>query len=358
MTITGLKKFIKDHYQKDDDSVPYEEEIPLSAFSGQSIAIDASLWLFKNFSTCSKNEIYSMTDFFEEVDSKIVLKEVDICSIRCRVCENLLSFIKTFLDFNTTPVFVWDGKSRPEKKDTQNKRQERQKKKDKLDEAIENLKTVDLKRYPTAIKEVRDRLAQTFYPTNDDKEYIIEFCKNLGIPNFIAPHDAEAFCASLSMMKKVSAVFSDDSDCIALSVDVILTELKYYKDGVPHFLAIYPSIIKKNLKLSESAFRDFCIMCGTDFNNNMPGIGPGRSYPLIKKYGSIEEILANRTSHKILNDKDFSILNYKKNRRFFTPKYYDIEMVERTIPDIKHIKLLFRDFSVRGSAKVVEKLTT
>jgi flap endonuclease-1 len=355
MTINGLSKFLKDRVKKCDDK-PYLEEVPITVFSGKKIAVDASLWIFKNFSVASREEIYSMKDFFEEVDGKMILSEVNHISILRRVSNSFLRFIRGWLDYNIVPIMVWDGKSRIEKKNTQIKRQEKQKKREKLDEALDFLKTCNLKEYESAIKNVRDKLAQMYYPTRDDTLYISNLAENLGVPNVIAPHDAEAFCASLFSMKKVCAVFSDDSDCYALGIDVMILEWKYQKDGIPYYLVSYPWIVRENLGLTTDQFRDFCIMCGTDFNNNIPGIAAGKSYPLIKKYGCIEEIEKNKEAQKITIDKDFGILQHEKNRKFFSPKIYNIDddVFNFTPPSKKTLKRIFEQYELKNYKEFIE----
>jgi len=70
------------------------------------------------------------------------------------------------------------------------------------------------------------------------------------------------------------------------------------------------------MELTSDEFLDFCIMCGTDYNDNIPGVGPVKAYALIKEYGSIEHI-GRQTSL------DISILNHIKSRELFRnyPKY-------------------------------------
>ena len=68
---------------------------------------------------------------------------------------------------------------------------------------------------------------------------------------------------------------------------------------------------------------DFCIMCGTDYNNNIPKIGNAGAFKLIEKYKNIDNIpdLAN-----------IELLNHKVVRNLFT------NFDECIIPDIGYCK--------------------
>ena len=46
----------------------------------------------------------------------------------------------------------------------------------------------------------------------------------------------------------------------------------------------------ESLGLTEEQFIDFCIMCGCDYNKNIPKVGPANSYTLIKEHKSIDNL--------------------------------------------------------------------
>jgi hypothetical protein len=60
-------------------------------------------------------------------------------------------------------------------------------------------------------------------------------------------------------------------------------------------------------------------MCGTDYNRNIPKIGPEKAYRLLQKYESLENI------EICCKHLDISILNYKRVRELFcfaVPSYH------------------------------------
>jgi 5'-3' exonuclease len=69
--------------------------------------------------------------------------------------------------------------------------------------------------------------------------------------------------------------------------------------------------VLKELDFNEEEMLDFCIMCGTDYNKNIKGVGPVKSYNLIKKYKNLDVI---EKTEKI----NISSLNYKIVRNLFS----------------------------------------
>jgi 5'-3' exonuclease len=64
------------------------------------------------------------------------------------------------------------------------------------------------------------------------------------------------------------------------------------------------------LELKSKEFLDFCIMCGTDYNKNIPKVGPETSFKLIKKHHSIEDVEKDGF--------DVSNLKFVRVRQLFT----------------------------------------
>ena len=114
-------------------------------------------------------------------------------------------------------------------------------------------------------------------------------------------------CSDLCKRGIVDAVLSEDTDVLAYGAPLFLTKIDTTADTCVRIS--YPDILS-NLDLTKEQFLDICIMCGCDYNQNIPKIGSETAYKYIKKYGSIEGIEKN-TSH------DTSILNYIRTRDIF-----------------------------------------
>jgi 5'-3' exonuclease len=140
----------------------------------------------------------------------------------------------------------------------------------------------------------------------------------LNIPYYDAPLEAECCCSDLCKRGLVDAVMSEDTDVLAYGAPIFLTKIDTFNDTC---VRLKHSDILERLKLNESQFLDLCIMCGCDYNKNIPKIGPESSYKLLLKHGNIDEI-ENNNKHL-----DTSILNYKRVRELFTG-YAKLDIVD------------------------------
>jgi flap endonuclease-1 len=86
----------------------------------------------------------------------------------------------------------------------------------------------------------------------------------------------------------VYACCSKDSDCLVFgSVNTILGLKASSKECV--FINL-PEVLS-GLGLDYDSFVDFCILCGTDYNENIKGWGPARALTMIKQFKSIEAMI-------------------------------------------------------------------
>ncbi|KAF9138783.1 Elongation of fatty acids protein 2 [Mortierella sp. GBA39] len=103
--------------------------------------------------------------------------------------------------------------------------------------------------------------------------------------------EAEAVCAQLTTLGLTDASVSEDTDTAVFGNGLLLRQVG--ASGDRGIIEIDPVAAREQLGLSRDAFRDLCILCGTDFSGTMEGIGPKRAAKLIQYYGSIESIMAN-----------------------------------------------------------------
>ncbi|GAA5960017.1 hypothetical protein JCM3765_006136 [Sporobolomyces pararoseus] len=117
------------------------------------------------------------------------------------------------------------------------------------------------------------------------------------------PFEAESICSLLyheSSLTGVTHVVSEDTDVLVYSapllrrittVEVGMQERKKRKGY--EMSVTDPIAILEGLELDREEFTDWCLMCGTDFTERIPGLGPVKALSLIRKYRSIENIFAN-----------------------------------------------------------------
>ncbi|KAG0340471.1 hypothetical protein BG004_006395 [Podila humilis] len=118
-----------------------------------------------------------------------------------------------------------------------------------------------------------------------------ELLEAMGMPVMEAEGaEAEAVCAHLVTIGVADATVSEDTDTVVFGDGLLLRQVGVSKKAV---LEINPVVARESLGLSRDAFRDVCILCGTDFSGTIEGIGRSRAVKLIQQYGSIESVMAN-----------------------------------------------------------------
>lgn len=297
MGIKGLNQFLKRIF--DDESI--YSLVPLQNYACKKIAIDAPLLI------C----MFKMRDNTYE--------------------ESFIEFISNFRQLNIHPIFVFDGECPGEKiKQRQLRAEKKMKQYQRVDtleaELTDYKKTktvgpalrelnmacplapgkINLKAVEAHIKKLR---SQILHITEHDFTVLKQILDLFRVSYITAEGEGEILCAQLCKQGLVSAVYTRDTDVLAACAPVMLSSIT--ADG--YFLETRFEKILQKTGLTDKQWVDFCIMCGTDFNDNIPKIGPCKSFELIKKFESIEEI------SKLY---DVSPLNYEVTRTLFNVDDY------------------------------------
>ena len=260
----------------------------ITLLSGLRIAIDGNNWMYTNRATARKRVI-NKTD--------IALGQPDEHEIRREWFLMAINFVIGWLSHDITPVFCFDGKAPVEKDGTKAERQaSRTAAKEKIDSFYEQLKGDVLAQPVDIMKQLRTSLLNYNFIPYEDFELFKMIIKGIGVPTLQARGDGEHLCSALCVDGKVAAVFSTDTDNLVYGCPLLITgfstQSSYDENGfkVQHLDCVRLDRMLTGLKLKHEQFVDFCIMCGCDFNTNMPQCAVGRSYPLIQQYGSIDNL--------------------------------------------------------------------
>lgn len=300
MGITNLNKFLR------NNCPGVFRQINLSELQSLKAAVDISLFVFK-YKTVFGDKWLSA----------------------------LLNLVLSFRQHNIHACFIYDTSAPVEKEEERKRRKEQ---KNKLDEKVFELftalekakltgeidpvlvefnKTLPAKKSLFTGKEKPIDLGVLTYEIGKKMNQVVSICDEdfkvskellevLGIPWFQAEMEAETTCADLCINGQVELVFSDDTDVLCYGAPNVVSKINT-GDGSA-VLVCYNDILE-SLELTSEQFTDFCIMCGTDYNKNIPKVGPETAYKLIKKHGSIEGIEASGV--------DVSILNHVRVRELF-----------------------------------------
>lgn len=284
--------------------------VPVASLSGQRLAVDASVYLYK----------------FICMDNQMKGKWLDM----------FINFIICLRKNNIRPVFIFDGKPPKQKERTQKERRAirhaTEQRVLELEELIDTLSEYDFnekipkelkKRIDAALnentkyhsrKEVMKKLNEKFKKDNSTVIHITpkhnkqvqDLLTFMGLPWFKATGEAERSCSWMCKWGYAKGVITTDSDVLAYGTPIFIKDLKTNQDLCQ--IIRYQDVLEV-LDLNEKQFTDFCIMCGTDYNKRIKGYGAQKSYELLCEHENLDSI-ANTTL-------DTEILHYQEVRGLF-----------------------------------------
>lgn len=324
------------------------EEIHISEYGFKKVAIDISLYMHKFKAVCGERWLSAFINLISSLRRN---------EIHC--------------------VFIFDGKAPPEKKGEQDRRRTDRKKMEKqlceLEQAFKEYQKTGViekilsdlysrRRSPSHVrllgkkagrgvdmewveKKLEQRRNQLYDIGPDDFEKAKVLFGILKVPFYTAPWEAEKMCSKLCIDGKVDAVLSEDTDVMAYAAPVFLTKFDSSKDTC---VRIQNNALMEGLELDAKQLLDLCIMCGTDYNPNIPRVGSKTAYKHILKHGSLDQITEKTNI-------DTSMLNYKRVIQLFTEfENYGLESIPFCgQPDFEKLQQFIIKYNVQVN---IEKL--
>lgn len=284
------------------------EPIHISEYSFMKVAIDISLYMHKFKAVCGdrwlsafinliaslrRNEIHCVFIFDGCAPPEKLGEQAKRRNTREKLDQNLFELEEAFSDYIKTGIVakcLFDLYER-----SQSPKRLLSKRTDKID-----MNWIE--------KKIEQKRGQLYTVTQEDFENAKELFRILQVPYYTAPEEAEKMCAAACIAGYVSAVLSEDTDVMAYGAPVFLTKIDTGSDTC---VRITHSKVLECLELNKEQFLDLCIMCGTDYNPNIPKIGSKSAYKRIIQHGGIDQI-ATETAL------DTSVLNHKRVRQLFT----------------------------------------
>lgn len=275
MGIKNLNPFLK---KKCDEKKIFKNK-RISDFYGERIAIDGTNEIHILWARAYK-EVVLMTD--------ICVSEPDIKMTEEVFLKYCQKFIEVFLIHGITPILVFDGKHPKEKTETQAKRkQKKQDIKDKILEYRKKIENIDIlsrtKLMNTELKALYCQIVSPSYTAVNTFRSILE---KFGFPVLQAKGEAEELCVMLCLDGHAVAVMSTDTDVLTYNCPLLITGF----EGYDSFATVSLAPILNELNIPYQTFVDLCIMSGCDYNTNIPNIASVKSYTLLLKYGSIDNL--------------------------------------------------------------------
>jgi 5''-3'' exonuclease (including N-terminal domain of PolI) len=234
----------------------------MGELSGSTAAIDAPNWLYKYMTTTAQ---FTSTSAYTSTDGTEL--------------PNVLGTIqgaKKFYKYNIQPVFVFDGKPDEMKAEEIEERREKRKK---AERQAEKATTASEKaRYESRAQQLNEAIINTTQTVLD----------HLNIPHVTAPKAAEAQTAYMSRTPTVDYALSDDYDSLLFGASRTLRDFTS-SGNTAEVMQLAKATDKHGI--TRKNLIHAAILCGTDYNDGVSGIGPKTSLKIITEHNDIEQVL-------------------------------------------------------------------
>ena len=251
----------------------------LKIAEGKTIVIDASIYMYKYM---SQNALI----------------------------EYIYLMISILLEYNITPIFIFDGKAPPEKRDLLRERskykKDAEKKYNELQKEIEN-PSVDYQSKKDIIDELESLKKKFIRIKEKDIIKVKRLMDAYGISYIVADGEADKLCAFMVKNGNAWACLSDDMDMFVYGCPRVLRHMSLLK----HTTIMYDfDKILNEIGLLENSFREIMVLAGTDYNINQKVSLYDAMY-WFKEYNEFYKNESNYNKfYQWLNDKKYFGLDY------------------------------------------------
>ncbi|KAG2748878.1 PIN domain-like protein [Suillus brevipes Sb2] len=238
----------------------------LSDFAGQTLAVDAYVWLHRGVYACAT----------EIATGKPSTKYVDYAMQRVRLLRH----------HKIRPYIVFDGGRLPAKTGTETERKQRRE---------ENLAKANTLVSQGKHKEAREYFVKCVDVTPQMAYQLIKALRAENVPYVVAPYEADAQLAYLERVGLVDGIITEDSDLLVFGCRKVLFKLdsisstivSISRDDFGSVTAAEGGI--SLLGWSDAQFRAMAILSGCDYLPSVPGVGLKTAWSLLRKYRSVEQ---------------------------------------------------------------------
>lgn len=240
----------------------------LSDFAGQTLAVDAYVWLHRGVYACAT----------EIATGKPSTKYVDYAMQRVRLLRH----------HKICPYIVFDGGPLPAKLGTETERKQRRE---------ENLTKAKALASQGRHKEAREYFVKCIDVTPQMAYQLIKALRAENVPYVVAPYEADAQMAYLERVGLVDGIITEDSDLLVFGCRKVLFKLDSTSSTIVSISREdFGSVTTTEggislLGWSDAQFRAMAILSGCDYLPSIPGIGLKTAWSLLRKYRSVEQVV-------------------------------------------------------------------
>ncbi|QHS16198.1 flap endonuclease-1 [haloarchaeon 3A1-DGR] len=242
-------------------------DVEFADVEGSVVAVDAHNWLYRYLTTTVK---WTRDDVYTTAEGTEVANLVGI-----------VQGLPKFFEHDIVPVFVFDGEVTDFKsREIADRREKREAAEDRLAAAEERGDAVEAARLEARTQRLTDVIQETTRGLLD----------RLDVPVIEAPAEGEAQCAHMNAVGDVDYAGSEDYDTLLFGAPATLRQLT--SKGNPELMELDATL--ETLGLTREGLVDVAMLCGTDFNEGIAGIGPKTAVSEIKAHGDLWGVLEAR----------------------------------------------------------------
>ena len=258
-------------------------KIELEQLSGKIVAIDAMNSLYQFLAIIRQRDGQPLKDSKGRVTSHL---------------SGLFYRTTNLAELGIRPIYVFDGEPPKLKRRTVKERIELRKEAAKeWTAALEAGDVEEARKYAQRAGRLTDEMISGSKKLLD----------GMGVPWIQAPCEGEAQAAHLVQRGDAWAAGSQDFDSLLFGAPLLVRNLaitgRRKLPGKDVYVEVSPELMElqttlKELGITREQLVDIGILVGTDYNEGIKGIGPKKALELVKKHGSMENILRTELADK------------------------------------------------------------
>jgi flap endonuclease-1 len=236
------------------------EAVTFDGVAGSTVAVDAHNWLYRYLTTTVK---WTRDGAYTTADGAEVANLI-----------GTVQGLPKFFEHDLTPVFVFDGAVTELKSDELDaRRDQRERYEADLESARERGDEIAVARLESRTQRLTDTIVETTR----------ELLGLLDVPVVDAPAEGEAQAAHMARHGQADLVGSEDYDALLFGAPRTLRQLT--STGDPELMDFDATLVEHDLTWEQLV--DVAILCGTDFNEGISGVGPKTAVDLLHDHGDL-----------------------------------------------------------------------
>jgi len=248
------------------------ETVSFEDLEGSVVAVDAHNWLYRYLTTTVR---FTSSRAYTTADGREVANLVGV-----------VQGIPKFLEHGLTPVFVFDGAVTDLKaEEVAERRAEKERYEAELESARErdDADAAEISTLDSRTQELTETIVKTTR----------QLLALLDVPVVDAPAEGEAQAAHMARTAQVDYAGTEDYDALLFGAPLTLRQLT--STGDPELMDLEATLARHDLTWEQLV--DVAILCGTDFNEGVSGVGPKTAVDLLHEHGDLGSVFEAEGYH-------------------------------------------------------------